>query len=72
MFANQELDGLNNNTIQSIEYSNNLKQSTVFIWISAQPRISAHLEKAPILKAEKLIIIHSKYVLNSDWLEALV
>ena len=66
MFANQELDGLNNNTIQSIEYSNNLKQSTVFI------RISAHLEKAPILKAEKVIIIHSKYVPNSDWLEALV
>ena len=28
---------------------------TVFIAISAQPRISAHLEKAPILKAEIVI-----------------
>ena len=27
---------------------------TVFIRISAQPRISAHLEQAPILKAEKV------------------
>ena len=27
---------------------------TVFIRISAQPRISAHLEYAPILKAEKV------------------
>ena len=28
-------------------------EHTVFIWISAQPWISVHLEKAPILKAEK-------------------
>ena len=28
---------------------------TVFIAVSAQPRISAHLEKAPILKAEIVI-----------------
>ena len=27
---------------------------TVFIQISTQPRISAHFEKAPILKAEKV------------------
>ena len=31
-----------------------LWQYTVFIRISAQPRISAHLEQAPILKAEKV------------------
>ena len=31
-----------------------LPGSTVFIRISAQPRISAHLEWAPILKAEKV------------------
>ena len=29
-------------------------QHTVSIRIGAQPRISAHLEKAPILKAEKV------------------
>ena len=28
-------------------------EHTVFIWISTQPWISVHLEKAPILKAEK-------------------
>ena len=31
-----------------------LLRNTVFIQINAQPRISAHLEKAPILKAEKV------------------
>ena len=30
-----------------------IKSITVFIRISAEPRISAHLESAPILKAEK-------------------
>ena len=28
--------------------------TTLFIWISAQPWISTHLEWAPILKAEKV------------------
>ena len=35
-------------------HNSSLFFATVFIRISAQPRISAHLEKAPILKAEKV------------------
>ena len=34
--------------------SNSVHSYTVFIQINAQPRISANLEKAPILKAEKV------------------
>ena len=34
--------------------SSDLRYSTVFVRISAQPRSSAHLEQAPILKAEKV------------------
>ena len=39
--------------ISLLRFFNVRDMTTVFIRISAQPRISAHLEQAPILKAEK-------------------
>ena len=35
-------------------FQETFKKISVFIRISAQPQISAHLEKAPILKVEKV------------------